>query len=126
MRTIFLAVLMAVTVVESMGGGLIVIDRWWPGPGRPPEIWPPIRPPRPPRPIPPPHLQPPNWRPFPLAALEVASEKIDAKVKDQVATVSIEQEFYNPNSQQMEGTFLFPIPKGAQLDKFKMEIGGKM
>jgi len=66
-----------------------------------------------------------RWR-FPLAPLEVASEKIDAKIKDQVATVSIEQEFYNPNARQLEGTFLFPIPKGAHLDKFKMEIAGRM
>jgi Ca-activated chloride channel homolog len=118
-----LVVLMAVSMVTPRAGGLIIVERWWPGPGRPPEIWPPIPPPRP---IPPPDWHPPHWRPFPLAPLEVASERIDAKVKDQVATVSIEQEFYNPNSQQLEGTFLFPIPKGAQLDKFKMEIGGKM
>ena len=118
-----MAILLGTSMLTSQAGGLIIVERWWPGPGRPPEVWPPIRPPRP---IPPPDFRPPNWRPFPLAALEVASEKIDAKIKDQVATISIEQEFYNPNSQQLEGTFLFPIPKGAQLDKFKMEIGGKM
>ncbi len=43
-----------------------------------------------------------------------------------MATISIEQEIHNPNPQRLEGTFLFPIPKGAHLEQFQMEIGGKM
>ena len=27
--------------------------------------------------------------------------------------------------QRLEGTYLFPVPKGAQIDKFAMDIGGK-
>lgn len=106
-----LLVLLAVCGAVSRAGGLIVIEKLSPemqaeivSSGR-------VRPPR---------------MHFPLAALEVASEQVDAKIRDQVATVSIEQEFYNPNAQQLEGTFLFPIPKGAHLDKFRMEVGGKM
>ena len=38
----------------------------------------------------------------------------------------MDQEFYNPNPSRLEGTYLFPIPKGAQIDKFTMDIGGKM
>ena len=34
--------------------------------------------------------------------------------------------FYNPNAQRLEGTYLFPIPKGAQIDKFSMDVNGKM
>ena len=26
----------------------------------------------------------------------------------------------------MEGTFIFPVPKGARIDKFSMEVNGKM
>lgn len=117
MRALITAVLLAFSIVAPQAGGLIIVHDWI----RPPGIYPPPHepPPRWPRPIPPP-------RHFPLAPLEISSEKIDAKIKDQIATVSIDQEFYNPNSQQLEGTFLFPIPKGAQLDKFKMEIAGKM
>src|SRR5204863_4299508 len=47
------------------------------------------------------------------------------RITDQLAATSIEQEFYNPNDQRIEGTFLFPIPKGAQIKKFTMEIDGK-
>ena len=79
----------------------------------------------PPHPIPPwPHPIP-RPRPYVFAPLEVNSHKVNTRITDQVAVTAIEQEFYNPNSQRLEGTFVFPIPKGAQLDKFSMEIDGK-
>lgn len=99
----------------SAMGAIIVID---PGPN--PII---IVPPRPiphpipwPRPVPQPHV---------FAPLEITSLQGSVKIKDQVAVTTIDQEFYNPNPRQMEGTFLFPIPKGAAISKFTMEIGGK-
>ena len=88
-----------------------------------PRIWPPPDP-RPPRPVPP-HPIPAPSRIYPFAPLELAFHKADITIRDQVASVAIEQEFYNPNPQQLEGTFLFPLPKGAQIQKFTMEIGGK-
>lgn len=88
-----------------------------------PRIAPPW--PRPPRPIPPPEPGPPP-RVHPFAPLETVFHKADIGIKDQVASVTIEQEFYNPNPRQLEGTFLFPVPRGAQLKKFTMDIGGKM
>jgi len=51
--------------------------------------------------------------------------KVNARVTDQIAVTSVDQEFYNPNPQRLEGTFIFPVPKGAQLNKFTMEIDGK-
>ncbi len=63
---------------------------------------------------------------FPFAPLEVTSHHVDVKIDGQVAVTSIDQEFYNPNDQRLEGTYMFPVPKGAHIDKFSMEIGGKM
>src|SRR5438105_12981154 len=63
---------------------------------------------------------------FPFAPLEVASHHVEVKIDGQVAITSIDQEFYNPNDQRLEGTYMFPVPKGAHIDKFSMEIGGKM
>jgi Ca-activated chloride channel homolog len=80
---------------------------------------------------PPPHYPPPRIRPprpappEPTYPIEVSYTKIEAKIKDQIATTSVDQEFYNPNPRQLEGTFLFPVPKGAHLNKFTMEINGK-
>jgi Ca-activated chloride channel family protein len=99
--------------LPTFGSGLIIIhdpDFWGPGQRQPPYTVPP-----PHRPAPPPRSEP----------LEVSSTKIEAKIKDQIATTSVDQEFYNPNARQLEGTFLFPVPKGAQINKFSMEINGK-
>lgn len=59
------------------------------------------------------------------APLEVSFTKVTARIKDQIAATHVEQEFYNPNPRQLEGTFLFPVPKNAQIDKFTMEINGR-
>ena len=91
-----------------LSAGLIIVgdDEFW-------RRLPPIVEPRPPRAVP------------SFAPLEVSFTKADVKIKDQFATTKVEQEFYNPNPRALEGTFLFPVPKGAQLDKFTMNIDGK-
>src|SRR5258707_1321050 len=63
---------------------------------------------------------------YPFAPLEVSSHHGDVKIDGQVAVTSIDQEFYNPNDARLEGIYMFPVPKGAHIDKFSMEIGGKM
>lgn len=73
------------------------------------------------RPIPWPH--PPHRHVF--APLEVSYHHVTVKINGQIATTSVDQEFYNPNSERLEGTYLFPVPKGAHIDKFTMEIGGQ-
>lgn len=98
------------TPVPSQADGFIVIDE---------PHW--IRPPHPipwPRPAPGP-------RPYIFAPLEVSYHHVTVKIDGQIATTSVDQEFYNPNPQRLEGTYLFPVPKGAQIDKFSMDIGGK-
>ncbi len=71
-----------------------------------------------------PFLIPPSC--FPFAPLEVSSHHVHVKIDGQVAITSIDQEFYNPNDQRLEGTYMFPVPKAAHIDKFNMEVGGKM
>src|SRR6516225_5324034 len=89
------------------GAGLIIVEdaSWWPGP-LPPR---PIPPPWPPRPVPP--------RPYLFAPLEVSSVKVNTRITDQVAVTAVDEEFYNQNPARLEGTFVFPVPKGAHLDK---------
>lgn len=64
-------------------------------------------------------------RVYHFCPLEVTKHQANVRITDQVAVTSVDQEFYNPNDRQIEGTFLFPVPKGAQLKKFAMEIDGK-
>jgi len=81
----------------------------------------------PPRPLPPPHREP--WLPpvhHVFAPLEVAYHHVTVAIRDQVATTTVEQEFYNPNNSSLEGTYMFPLPPGAQIDKFSMRVGDKM
>lgn len=71
-------------------------------------------------------VRPPDFQPYQWAAIEIESTHVTANIRDQVAQTKVEQVLYNPNAEQMEGSLLFPVPRGAQLDKFSMEIDGKM
>ena len=98
-------------VATCRADGLIIVDEahWMPRHPHPPQHWP--------HPTPAPRV---------YAPLEVVYHHVTVKIDGQIATTSVDQEFYNPNNQRIEGTYLFPIPRGAQIDKFTMDIGGKM
>ena len=115
-RLTFLAALLGLlgAIGPSFAAGLIIVDdgRLWPGPG-----------PVPPHPVPPPHF--PRPHPYAFSPLDVNYVKVSTRITDQLAVTSVDQEFYNPNPARLEGTFVFPIPKGAQINRFSMEIDGK-
>ncbi len=113
-RWLSLGLLLALAVLNSMADGLIIVHDPVPLPH---PIPPPYPAPRPPRFLPPPR--------YAFAPLDVTFHRVEVRIRDQVAVTSVDQEFYNPNDRQLEGTYLFPVPKGAQIDKFSMEIGGK-
>ncbi|MGB0580719.1 MAG: VIT domain-containing protein [Limisphaerales bacterium] len=96
--------------MSAFGSGIVIVhdDHRWPGPDR--------RIIHPPRPRPPAVV---------TRAIELERQRVTARIEDQVARTTIEQVFHNPNSRQVEGTFLFPVPKGAQLDGFTLEINGQ-
>ncbi len=71
-------------------------------------------------------LPPPGHRvPMPGRVLEMVSHQVDVTINDQFAETKIQQAFHNPTGRRLEGTFLFPVPRGAQLKSFTMEINGK-
>src|SRR4051812_47151168 len=63
---------------------------------------------------------------FTFAPLQVSYHRVDVKIDDHVAVTSVDEEFYNPNNQRLEGTYMFPLPSGAHIDKFAMDINGTM
>jgi Ca-activated chloride channel family protein len=77
-----------------------------------------IQQPSTPVPVPPGH--------FPFAPLDVSFHRVSVQINDQVAVTSVDEEFVNPNPVRLEGTYLFPLPPGAHIDKFSMDINGKM
>ena len=63
---------------------------------------------------------------FAFAPLEVTYHHVDVQIHDLVAVTSVDQEFYNPNGQRLEGRYIFPLPAGAHIDKFQLDIDGTM
>jgi Ca-activated chloride channel family protein len=63
---------------------------------------------------------------FAFTPLEVSYHHVDVSIDDRVASTSVDQEFINPTNQRLEGTYIFPLPEGATIDKFSMDIDGKM
>src|SRR6478672_7253400 len=61
---------------------------------------------------------------FDFAPLSVTYHRVTVEINDQVATTTVDQEFFNPNPQRLEGTYLFPLPAGAHVDKFSMDVNG--
>jgi len=102
--------LLSLLGTTAFGAGLIIVEE--------PSLLPRPLPPNPPWP----HPRLP--RPYVFAPLEVSSLSVETRIKDQVAVTSVHQEFYNPNQARLEGTFVFPVPRGAHLDKFTMDIDG--
>ena len=90
-------VLLCCSILHAEADGFIIVD---PGHGRPPGD-------------------------YAFAPLEVTYHHVNVKIHGQIATTVVDQEFYNPNPLRLEGTYLFPVSKGAQIDKFSMEIGGR-
>ena len=122
-RSIVSLLLLLATISAGRSAGLIIVDEaHWnhqlPPDGVFPPPWPPPRHRPQPWPVPPPRV-------YPFCPLEVTKHQATVQIKDQIAVTSVKQEFYNPNPQRLEGTFLFPVPKGAQIKKFAMEIDGK-
>jgi hypothetical protein len=63
---------------------------------------------------------------FRFAPLEVTYHRVTVQINDLVAVTTIDQEFYNPSPRRLEGTYIFPLPDGAHIDKFAMDVGGVM
>jgi Ca-activated chloride channel family protein len=64
--------------------------------------------------------------PYPFAPLAVKYHHVTVRILDQVAVTEVDQVFINPTSYRLEGNYIFPIPRGAQIDRFAMEIDGRM
>lgn len=105
--SLFASVIALASSLTSLADGLIIIHPPFGRPG--------------PHPMP---MVPPGH--FSFAPLAVNYHRVSVDVNDLTATTSIDQEFYNPNNIRLEGTYVFPLPPGAHIDKFAMDIDGAM
>ena len=59
--------------------------------------------------------------PLPLAAMDV-----DAKVAGIVATIEVAQTFKNTYGEAIEATYIFPLPDRLAVNRFRMEVAGRV
>jgi Ca-activated chloride channel homolog len=57
--------------------------------------------------------------------LAVKYHNVDIAIRDQVASVKIDQVFRNPNDRELEGEYIFPIPDGAAVSDFVLYVDGR-
>jgi Ca-activated chloride channel homolog len=60
-----------------------------------------------------------------LPPLAMLNHRVNIAIDDQVAITTVDQTFRNHTDRQLEATYIFPIPKGANVNKFTMTINGK-
>lgn len=60
-------------------------------------------------------------RPF----LSIKSQQVQVTIDNQAATTVIKQVFANESRRDLEGTYIFPIPRGASIRDFSMWMNGK-
>ncbi len=58
-------------------------------------------------------------------AYEVLDIYVDAKIKNQIAEVSVTQNIYNPGNRELEVEVFFPLPNNGIVQNFMMMIDGK-
>src|SRR5262245_40027531 len=60
-----------------------------------------------------------------LPPLAMVNHRVTVEIIDQAATTILEQTFRNHTDRPLEATYLFPVPKGASVDRFTMWVDGK-
>ncbi len=58
----------------------------------------------------------------PLAML---NHRVEVAIEDQAAVTRVEQTFRNHTDRALEATYIFPVPRGASVQKFTMYVNGK-
>ena len=60
-----------------------------------------------------------------LPPLALLDHRVSILIEDQVSITTVLQTFRNHTNRQLEATYLFPVPKGASVDRFVMTVDGK-
>src|SRR5258705_10756159 len=58
---------------------------------------------------------------LPLSAMDV-----DARVSGVIASIELAQTFVNTTGSAIEATYIFPLPDRAAVNRFRMEVGGRV
>ncbi len=56
--------------------------------------------------------------------LQIQSQEVYTVIREGVAHTTVDQRFFNPASQDVEGWYWFTIPEGAAVERFALEVHG--
>lgn len=59
----------------------------------------------------------------PYAPIEIREHHVDVVINNGFARTEVQQTFFNPNSDDLEGIYAFPVPKSASLSEVTVLIG---
>jgi len=68
----------------------------------------------------------PPTREQPLPPVRLKDHRVTATILDRIADVTVEQVFFNHSHAVLEGTYLFPLPRGAVVGEFAMTMGDRL
>src|SRR5438105_12744271 len=60
-----------------------------------------------------------------IPPLAMLNHQVTITLEDQVSITRVEQTFRNHTDRQLEATYVFPVPKGASVNRFTMWVNGK-
>jgi Ca-activated chloride channel family protein len=60
-----------------------------------------------------------------LPPLAMVYHRVNVAIEDQVAVTTVEQSFRNHTDRPLEATYVFPVPRGASVNRFTMLVDGK-
>ncbi len=60
-----------------------------------------------------------------LPPLAMLNHKVTIAIEDQLTQTRVEQTFRNHTDRPLEATYVFPVPRGASVNKFTMWVDGK-
>jgi len=70
-------------------------------------------------------VPPPDVDPVTIPNLAIKYHRVEVTIDHQVATTRIDQVFVNDLPYDVEGTYIFPVPKGASVTEFAMWVDGE-
>ena len=60
-----------------------------------------------------------------IPRMEVTKHHVSIDLDRGFAAVNVDETFFNPHGRDLEGTYYFPVPPGAQIEDFRATLGGK-
>ncbi len=62
----------------------------------------------------------------PPGELQITAQSVRIGIRDGIAHTVVDQRFFNPGGEPLEGWYWFTVPEGASVDRFALEVNGAL